>query len=978
MAGPWEKYAPAAPSAPAPPSPETGPWVKYQAPATAPAPAAAPMAPAAAMTAAPAAPVAAPVATEDSSLLDTIMGGLSEAGNLANAGARGVANGVTNILTLPQAMGEGINNLAQWGAEKAGAPQGVIDAAGYINPIGHIWPSAEGVKATGDALNNSVASLFGVEPPRGSQGMAERVTERVGEELGAAALPAVGTVLKYGNRSLQVAKEAPAIARFFGAEAAAVNPAAYLAKEASFATAAGGGAAAANETFGRGPVTDLAGALGGAGLLGVGSSVGRSVTDIGRAFFGNGSYADEVVRDAVMRDLAAGAGVTAAPGDAPDMTAIINATEGPRVADTIPGYQESLADRTKIPGIAAMEYSRQSGPNAGTYTAQRAKNTEAVDAAMAPLAPDPNATPGQFSGALNEQRAAQLDSVAEGTRQATTAYETAVRGLMPAMTGEGRGANIRTALEDASDAAKAVVSEAWAPVNNSTARLNVAPLGESFGQVRADTPEALQPLLPAAGDVPGRLTTPGQPAQPTGILDASGNPIMRPATPPIGEQPLSEIMGIRSALSNELRRQGITPQERRLVDEHIGRLDTYLDQNVPTELRQQYDAARNATRDFSDRFTRPQSAIGQTLAEREGLPRGPDSAVAGKFVQDDQGKIADFEALMRETGTDDRVQTAVRDQILQDVQDRGLMENPQALTDYLGQYGTVFNRFPQLREQLGSAGALRGQMDNAVQTEEQVRTRLTQQGKSNVANYLSYGDEKAEQAMKGVLASRDPAASIDELISFVGDEPKAVEGARKVFWDIMQGKTRAGGRTTADVNGAQPWSPKALSDFLDNPTNAAVAERLYRDNPEHLTNVRNIAEALKGVDTRNAAKAPNSSGTAQGMQSQLLTPEALQSRAYAYMSGRISGTFLVTSIASVLVRRGVRKAQEQGYQRMMDDILTNADTAALMMRKNNPAARQALARKAKGWYGNEASTILNAMSSDDSNEETDAITREAK
>ena len=97
---------------------------------------------------------------------------------------------------------------------------------------------------------------------------------------------------------------------------------------------------------------------------------------------------------------------------------------------------------------------------------------------------------------------------------------------------------------------------------------------------------------------------------------------------------------------------------------------------------------------------------------------------------------------------------------------------------------------------------------------------------------------------------------------------------------------------------------------------------------------------------------------------------------YAYMSGRISGTFLVTSIASVLVRRGVRRAQEQGYQRMMDDILTNADTAALMMRENNPANRQALARKAKGWYGNEASTLLNAMSADDSDDETDAITRE--
>ena len=151
-----------------------------------------------------------------------------------------------------------------------------------------------------------------------------------------------------------------------------------------------------------------------------------------------------------------------------------------------------------------------------------------------------------------------------------------------------------------------------------------------------------------------------------------------------------------------------------------------------------------------------------------------------------------------------------------------------------------------------------------------------------------------------------------------------------------------------------------------------MAERLYRDNPEHLARVREIADALKGVDLRNSAKAPNSSGTTQGM-SQLLTPEALQSRVYAYMSGRISGTFLVTSIASVLVRRGVRKAQAEGYQRMMDEILNNPETAKLVLQQNNPANRAALATKAKTWFGNEASTILNAMSEDDQDETTGKI-----
>lgn len=873
------------------------------------------------------------------SMIDTIMGGLGYADDTGAIFFDRARQGVAATLGLP------------------------VDALNALPMLANLFPGVDGVgpisenPVGGSQSIDSLLTGFGLLPdaPEATDGF-QRVVGRAGQELGAAAVPGLGIVKKYGDVGLEAAKQAPGIARLFGAEAAAVSPGAFLGKETAFATGAGLGAGTLNEFTGNqdqsNPWIDAGGAVAGAGLTGIGTALGKSVTDIARAFFGNGSYADEVVREAVMRDLAASAGIQAKPGDAPDLTPIINAAEnGPRVADTIPGYQESLADRTKIPGIAALEYSRQSGPNAGAYTAQRGANTQAVDTAMSPL--EPQGTPGQFSSELERNRTAAVTDVTNQANTAQTAFDDATRKLMPVLTAEGRGANIRTALQDASDAAKEILGEAWAPLNQASDTVDMDVLRATFDDAAADVPMALQPKLPAAAGVPSRLIDPENPET-----------IM---------QPLSEVMGIRTALTDDLRVDGVTPQQKLLIRDHVRRLDDYLEANIPVELREQYDAARAATVDYNDRFTRPQTGIGQTLAERQGLPRGPDSAVAGKFVQSDQGRISDFEALMKEAGSDGRVQTAVRDQILQDVRDRGLMDKPQALTDYLGQYGTVFGKFPQLKTELGNAGALRTALDEATTKQQSTIRQLTQPGQERtVANYLSYGDEKADQAMKSVLASRDPAASIDELMTFVKDDPKAVEGARKVFWDIMQGKSRAGGRTTMDINGAQPWSPKALSDFLDNPTNAAVAERLYRDNPEHLTRVREIAEALKGVDTRNAAKAPNSSGTAQGLQSPILTPESLQSRFYAYGSGRISGTFLVTSIVSVMVRRGVRKAQEQGFQRMMDDILTNADTATEVMKANNPANRQALARKAKLWFGNEASTILNAMSGEDE-EDVDGV-----
>lgn len=865
--------------------------------------------------------------------------------------------GMTGLLGTPVDL----VNIAPMALNILPGEQGIGPISDY--PIG-------GSKSLYDAA--TLGGFFGAPEPEDA---AQYAIGRTAQELGSMFIPAAGIVKRaesIGLEGIRAAKEAAAVRQAAGPsipvvskvanapgdiyrdmlESAAVDPGRFMGKEVSYALAAGGGASAANIAAGNEDGTriwpDVGGAVAGAFGLGAGNAVLRSGTDIARAFFGNGSYADEVVRDAVTRDLAAGAGITARPGQEPDVQPIIDAiSRNEPVGNVVPGFRESLADRTKIPGIAAMEYSRQSGPNAGMYTQRRADNTAAVDNAL--KAVEPQGTPGQFSSALGTERDRLIGEAGKQTSAAQAAFDEAVRPLEPLMTGEGRGASIRSALTDASDAAKKIVEEAWRPVNEAGQTVDIDPLKSAFDGIEGATPEALKPQLPAAGAVPGSLAE----------RDVA--------------QPLSEVMGIRTALTNELRRPGITPQEKRLIEQHVEKLDGYLDTAVPADLRAQYSDARTATRDYNDRFTRPGTAVGETLRTGEGNTfRTPDSAVTRQFVQDDQGRIESFEALMKEAGSDTRVQEAVRDQILQDVKTRGLLTKPLDLEAYLGQYKTVFNKFPALKDELGNAAALRKQYDAAAGAEASLTETLTKQGKSNVANYLSYGNEKADQAMRGVLAARKPGEAIDELLTFVGDDAKAVEGARKTFWNIMNEKSRAGGRTTADINGAQPWSPRALSDFLEDPTNAAVAERLYRDNPEHLARVREIADALKGVDLRNSAKAPNSSGTTQGM-SQLLTPEALQSRAYAYMSGRISGTFLVTSIASVLVRRGVRKAQAEGYQRMMDEILNNPDTAKQMLQANNPANRAAMATKAKTWFGNEASTILNAMSAEDQDDTTGKV-----
>ena len=62
-----------------------------------------------------------------------------------------------------------------------------------------------------------------------------------------------------------------------------------------------------------------------------------------------------------------------------------------------------------------------------------------------------------------------------------------------------------------------------------------------------------------------------------------------------------------------------------------------------------------------------------------------------------------------------------------------------------------------------------------------------------------------------------------------------------------------------------------------------------------------------------------------------------------------------------MARRAVRGACTEAIERVTDRALLDSDFAAALLKENNPANRAILARKAKGWFGHEASTIVNLM-----------------
>jgi hypothetical protein len=901
---------------------------------------------------------------------------------LAASGFRGVREGVASVLGLPVDIINNAPRLLNHPEIKqvTGREFGPISP----KPIGGSASLDELLGLPGAAVGAAVNVAAGrpdapVDMELEPRTRSERFVRRVGNELGGAAVPAGAAISIGGRMGAEAARNGGWFSRTF-IEPAAVSPVNYARKEASAAAAAGGGAGLAAEGaravgYEPGAGTELGGALAGLGVYGIGGAAigaGKSLFD---ALVRPTGYTDQVVRDTVTGRLAQAMGATQNAQGVVDTDPLVAAiTRSDNAAEArIPGFKASLADRTGNSQVAGLEYGRQSVDETGQFATRRSQNTAAIDAEMGKSEPQGN--PGALRAELELERNRRLTDAEVMRLNAEDAARAAEQRLVPMNTAEGRGADIRAALTDAQGRVRSDVDALWAPIN--TAEVPVDPSGLTNRFTQRDESLPLNDRLrfrPPEADIPARLAGPQEPVD-TGLLGPDGQPIIRPPAPP-EPVPLREITALRGGLTDDIRqaRAGGGFNDARVKQGYVRDVDAAVEEAIPPELAQQYQAARAGTRDLKDRFERPGTAIGEVLRRGEGdVPVVPDSSVPRKFVQPNEGRLQDFESLLREAGPDERVRNGIQDQIRADVRAAGLTADPAGLRTYAQRYGRVLNEYPEMRRALDEMAGARETATTTQAAERTLRTELGTSdtaGRSTVGQFLRFGNEKAENAMRGVLAAKQPREAAEELLSFVNDTPEAVEGGRRIFWDILQKDARAGGATTKTLDGAQPWNPARLKKFLDNPSNMAVAEVLYRDNPEHLKNIIEIKDAIQGVDVRNSAKAPNSSGTPQGEKS-VLTPESLQSRFYAYARGQVGLPYLATSIAATLARNAIRKAQTGAYSRLLDEALLNPDVAAQLLKENNPANRAALARRAKTWAAPEVSNFI----TDDDDETMDAIRR---
>jgi hypothetical protein len=936
-----------------------------------------------------AAPAPLPV-DEEQSLVDTIMGYGGEALDTGAFVTQELARGVTQILGLPSDLVNAspmLLNLLP--GEQGMTPMSPNPPAGSK----HLWEMFSAPReAAIEYVENPIRDAIGAEQiQRNKQGnydltpdnAFERVAGRVMEEIGAAAVPGLGLVragAKMGTAGARAMQEGSGfVQRQVGkaVESAAVDPAKFLSKEALYASSAGAGAGLAREavsdgdaktTTGTEALADLFGAFGGVGSVALADATQRTLRDGASAITGRGS--STLVRDAVAGELGRSADVPITPSGALDTEALATSLSGGGNASrAVPGFQESTADVAQNPGLASLEYSRQSGSNAGTFTQRRQANQRATNEAIESLAPD--ATPGTFRETLSARRDDALSGAENKQYVAQQEFDEAAMDLAAAQTGEARGQTIRVALDDALAKAKVVEREAWAGIDG---EVDPSGLKAAFEEVTESLTLAERQVV--SGDsgtlsIPSRLSKDVAVDEDAALIAQVFGGEAAEEAPELAR--LAEITTLRGSLTDKARaaRSAGDNNAARVLDKYVARIDDFLDGAAP-EIVQQMEEARAVTRNLNDRFTRPGTPVAETLSRNQGQPRTPESQVAPKFVQSDEGQASGIDTLLRETNNAPDVRAALEDQIRAGAEP--LLDNPARLEKFLGQYEQVFQKFPELRDEFGTAAALKRNLDETTKARKGIERDLgtpEQPGRGAVGKYLQFGDERAVDAMSGVVNAKDPAAAVDELLSFTGGEPKAIEGAKSAFWQLMRRDATSTAITTRSPDGELAWRPQSLYNFLQDPKKRTVAERLYANDPKQLQRVDEIAKALLEVDTRVTAKAPNSSGTPQALAKSEVLPstETIGAYVFAYKRGQVGLPFIGLRLVSTIARRAALRGKTREFQELLDEALLNPKVAEALLKEHNPASVAAMTRTAKTWMGNRANAVAGLLEDDPTEDE---------
>ena len=845
-----------------------------------------------------------------------------------------------------------------------GAPVDLINAAPMlanfipgVEGVGPISSNPVGGSGSIDWLLTGGGLLPDAPEP---QNAIQRIANRAGFEVGAAAVPVGGVFAKAATTPLSVVQQMATRPTTLGEafagsylHPAVVNPAGTIGREMTYALGAGSGAGIANELAGAdqygdnfwsdffGSLAGTAATAGASGIIGAGRNAwGAMAGNPGMMDdIAGQEVADRIINNStLMQEQAAMLGPkNASMLDTGQLAAQLR--QPAAIENAVPGYQANIGDRAQDPGLATLAFNTDTN-SPGAANSRRVANEGAINERLAGL--NPGGDPARFRADLQTAADQTVATALSDADIARLAFEAAAEGVQPQLAdATARGSAIRSGLADAYAAAQQGVRDAYAPINEANVPVDIGPLQERFGVITEGLPlNDRARFLPSEAGIPEQL--------------AGESPVV----------PYNEITSMRGGLTDDIRAQRASGQHNaaRVGGLYADAIDDFSAEALPDELIDQLEVARATRRDVADRFERPSTFIGDNLATVEGGGyRTNDAGIAPGAAQPDQGRLSNLRETLREAGADPRVRGALADQVMSEVQERGLLERPAQLQRYLNERKVLLGEFPELQQRIEAAGQAAVDMQNIQQASERKIRDVTTPGRSATASYLKYADESVGQAINSVLTAPKPVEALDELLTAVNRTPEAVQDLQTAFWNEV---SRRGAEKAPGITGAQRWNGKRLIAALNDPKISAVAEQLWADNPEELADIRNVFEALAGAEGSTRARAANSSGTAQALSGRFdpsLSAASLASRARGVSRGVISPAVAVVDVAATWLRRRTAQVQARAIDQLAAAVVNNPGLAADLLERYNPANAGAYRRMLTQKYGIRATQILNML-----------------
>lgn len=831
-------------------------------------------------------------------------------------------------------------------AQVAGAPVDLVNAGLNVVGLGTERPflgsrmlmeGMQGVRDVAADVGNQVAPGTFTEAPdplaaggmfaRGPDTAAGELVNRIGREVGASSLPAAGILA--AARGVPVTRAAPTLSQTF-LDPIRRTPGRALGGETAAAVGAGTGAYIASEAVPGSPAAEMLGQIAGGFAPTVLANTPTALAGRAAAVV-RSRVSDEAQREAargVVRDFM---------GERLTTQAREGMQEGARLAEEIPGFSPSLAERTGSPGLVRKQEElegRMAGTELDAATARRLANEEAVRLYGEGQAPAPAsaADPDLVIDAAT-RRVTDLRARVDDAQASTDASRRAIAGRLAATDRAAQGGAIREAIaaqraatrqEMASLAARLGINDADVTVEFGRAAREIADefSPESIFEDLANYPEIISTIRQAGQPTPSRDT---------GLVDARGAPIVQPGAP--ARVTFGDLRALRERVSDDLIDALGAANPSRVRVRQLTRLKARVDQVIddltraadPT-LADRYRQFRDAYfRDYVDRF---EKGVIFRINQRDGrgFYRTPDEQVAASFFA--PGGVSAARQFKAVLGGDPAANAALESVVLDDLARAAVRDgviDPRLAEGWMRNHASVLAEFPAIAGRLRTFADVN---DALVRRQAALADRSRRIGDTLLARELRAIDRDSRTAADAIRRAIESPRRMGQLRGAVRGDPEATAALRRAVWNDVVDRP-----------------PGDLAAFVDaNKT----ALRIAGFDERHLQALRNI-DAARAMMTR--VRAPQGSGAIPTSADAFvrtfgIRPEMLANRLRELHTGRSEKAYTITNVLTNILARKQGQYVDEAFKAALYDpeIAEEFSRAIISGRISEPGARRLQAR----------------------------------